>query len=256
MDTDTLRLILLFLGASFILALYLWERGQDDGSNDTDAHDDERDDERDAYPPATRRAATERRSRREPNLGRCEDPDTGFEDADDANDRDQAGRRSPTPAAYPSPATQPEPDPAPDPLLIQIGLSARVGTFAGPDILEAASASELYPGTMSIFHRADPLDDEADPYFSMANMVKPGTFPFADLDAFTTPGLLLFAQLEGDPDDLAVLDDMLAAAREMASALDGEVVDARRRPLTVKQEEEIRARVRAYGRERAGYGSL
>ncbi|ADC62270.1 cell division protein ZipA [Allochromatium vinosum] len=130
-----------------------------------------------------------------------------------------------------------------DPLLIQLSVSARRYPFKGPEILEVAAGCGLYPGEMDIFHCLDEFEDETRVYFSMANMVKPGRFPFDEMDGFSTPGLVLFAQLEGDPEDMTILDEMVATARKLALSLNGDVLDAARRPLTVKKEEELRQAV-------------
>jgi cell division protein ZipA len=98
---------------------------------------------------------------------------------------------------------------------------------------------------MDIFHCLDEFDDGTRVYFSMANMVKPGTFPFDDLDGFSTPGLMLFAQLDGQPEDLTILEEMIATARKLATTLGGDVFDDSRRPLTVRKEEEMRQAVLA-----------
>ncbi|MGQ9831450.1 MAG: cell division protein ZipA [Thermochromatium sp.] len=131
----------------------------------------------------------------------------------------------------------------PEPLLIQLSVSARRYPFKGPDILAAAASCGLYPGEMDIFHCFDRFEDETRIYFSMANMVKPGHFPFDAMDNFSTPGLVLFAQLKGDPEDITILEEMVATARKLAMSLNGDVLDETRRPLTVKKEEELRQAV-------------
>lgn len=151
------------------------------------------------------------------------------------------------PDSEPQPELAPEPMSAPrlDPLLIQVSVSARRYPFKGTDVMEVAERCGLYPGEMDIFHCQDEFDDQTRIYFSMANMVKPGTFPFNGMETFSTPGLMLFAQLEGDPEDMTILDEMVATARKLALALNGDVLDDGRRPLTVKKEEEMRQAVLA-----------
>jgi cell division protein ZipA len=104
---------------------------------------------------------------------------------------------------------------------------------------------------MDIFHCLDEFDDGTRIYFSMANMVKPGTFPFDAMDDFSTPGMMLFAQLEGYPEDLTVLEEMIATARKLANSLGGDVLDDTRRPLTVRKEEEMRNAVLTHEARRA-----
>jgi cell division protein ZipA len=213
MDADTVRLILIIVGAAIILGLYLWERHRDSG----EALDDEEDlDESDASRPGW--------AKKEPQIGGLAeggDPE-GTEGVFGLQDDDEA------------------------PLLIQLSVAKRTGEFSGPDILDVADSCGLHPGDMDIFHCLDEFDDGTRIYFSMANMVKPGTFPFEDMEEFSTPGMMLFAQLEGYPEDLTVLEEMIATARKLANSLGGDVLDNTRRPLTVRKEEEMRTAVLAH----------
>ena len=77
----------------------------------------------------------------------------------------------------------------------------------------------------------------------MVSMVKPGEFPFDAMEDFRTRGLLLYAVLRRGPDNLQVLDDMIAAARRLADEFDAEVLDERRKPLTPIMVDVLRARV-------------
>jgi len=213
MDANTLRLILLIIGVILILALYLWERSRDDGEEDFDL--DEFDDHE--APEARPRGA-----KREPNLGQLEAEDD--------------------PRGTPVIMTEN----APEPLLVQLSVSARARRFRGPDLMRIAETCGLHPGEMDIFHCQESFGAETRVYFSMANMVKPGSFAFDAMDTFSTPGVVLFAQLEGDPEDMNTLDELLATARKIATALDGEVLDEQRKPLTVKKEETLRRSVLAH----------
>ncbi|MGE5155488.1 MAG: cell division protein ZipA C-terminal FtsZ-binding domain-containing protein [Bdellovibrio bacteriovorus] len=224
MDADTVRLILIVVGAVFILALYLWERRRDSA----DDQDDEQDYD-DAQP--SHHAG---HAKREPQLGGLA-----------GGDPDGAGLEG---AAVPG-RDRPDDDEAP--LLIQLSVAKRTGSFPGPDILEVAESCGLRPGDMDIFHCLDEFEDGTRIYFSMANMVKPGTFPFDAMDDFSTPGMMLFAQLEGYPEDLTVLEEMIATARKLANSLGGDVLDDTRRPLTVRKEEEMRNAVLTHEARRA-----
>nr|WP_242445471.1 cell division protein ZipA C-terminal FtsZ-binding domain-containing protein [Chromatium okenii] len=63
------------------------------------------------------------------------------------------------------------------------------------------------------------------------------------MDEFTTPGLVLFAQLCGRPEDMTILDEMIATARKLAISLRGDVLDDMRCSLTVKKQDEMRKAV-------------
>jgi cell division protein ZipA len=226
MDANTLRLILLVVGAVFLLALFLWERSRSEADERSDHYDE------DDVPYGAARP------KREPALGAVDDD--GYEDEEE--DEDQAQRPRPSEAVAQAPIG---PAAAGAPLLIQLSVAKRKGEFDGGELLDVAESCGLRPGEMDIFHCLDEFDDGTRIYFSMANMVKPGTFPFDDMEGFSTPGMMLFAQLEGRPEDLTVLEEMIATARKLANTLGGDVLDETRRPLTVRKEEELRNAVLA-----------
>lgn len=100
-------------------------------------------------------------------------------------------------------------------------------------------------GHMDIYHYRD--GDRV--LFSAANMVEPGTFSDAD-----TPGVSLFAVLSGEG-GRQTLDRMLAAARQLAAALDGEVLDERRSALTQQTVQHLQEQIALYEtRLRTGTG--
>ena len=235
MDTNTIRLILIVVGAVLVLALFLWERSRRAG----DADEDDEYEEADApYGLST--------GKREPRLGRVAD-----EECVDDSDRARSGgspaaqsrRLESESESYPDEDLDADMPADVEPLLIQLSVSARREPFAGPELMDAADLCGLRPGRMDIFHCLDEFDHDTRIYFSMANMVKPGTFPFDGMEDFSTPGLMLFAQLDGRPEDITILEEMIATARKLASELDGEVLDETRRPLTVRKEEDLRQAV-------------
>jgi cell division protein ZipA len=256
MDASLLRLILIVVGALLILALYLWERHREKrmGRADEDRFDAFDDSDEDLGDEDLDVRNGMRSGASEPHFAAYDDDedDLAYEQPresswsharqgdgnslDDAADFDSEdpSAESPKPVMDTS---------QPDPLLIQVSVSARRYPFRGSDVMEVADRCGLYPGEMDIFHCLDEFDDRTRVYFSMANMVKPGTFPFDNMETFSTPGLMLFAQLEGDPEDMTILDEMVATARKLALALNGDVLDDKRSPLTVTKEEAMRQAV-------------
>lgn len=249
MDATTLRLILAVIGAVFLIGLYLWEKQRAEG----------------AAGPKPRRRPTPRR-RQEPDLGPL---DGQSEDDTDAlvygrgYDADGYGRaQAPEqPEAQPAgddynayddyddaPAPQPAAEPAAGAggeILVQLYITTADDAFRGEEILEAAEGCKLRPGDMDIFHRTRGDTADGEPLFSMANLVKPGTFPFDDMTGFSSPGLAVFAQFRGEPSDLMVFDEMLDGVRDMAEMLGGEVRGPRREPLGDADAKALRDRVRA-----------
>jgi len=126
------------------------------------------------------------------------------------------------------------------------------GRFSGADIAVAAEKAGLEFGDMQIFHR--PLDGkpEAGPIFSMANMVKPGTFDMSRIDELRAPGLTFFMTLPGPLTALDAWDAMLPAAQRMAELLGGNVLDEEHGALGRQRIAVLRDELRAWDRKHEG----
>jgi cell division protein ZipA len=209
MDAATLRIILIIVGALFLVGLYLWERRRQ-----------ELEDEADEAP---------RTPKREPQFG-------SYDDDDDSEDVVQPSN---PPVAEATEAADDAPE-AKEPLIVQFFVVSRSEPFEGEAIMVLAERHDLHPGEMDIFHRHPSEGVGETPLFSMANLVKPGTFPFDEMEDFQTRGVALFAQLTGDPGDLMVFDEMLQAARALAEALDGELQQNDGSPLSVEEVQKLR----------------
>jgi cell division protein ZipA len=128
------------------------------------------------------------------------------------------------------------------PFLIQVSVVARPGeSFSGEDLRDALLDLGLVHGEMDIFHRYDRSFRE--PLFSVASLVRPGTFPIDDMESFSCPGVVLFFQPSKVADPLAVFDDLFETSRDLAEKLDGEEWDESRRTLTEQKIRELRERV-------------
>ncbi|MBK5964891.1 cell division protein ZipA [Thiocystis minor] len=244
MDPNTIRLILIVVGSLLILLLYLWERHREK-EEEEEGDEEDFDVGEDVDSPYGIP-----KGKQEPTLGALDEDreDRAFVHSRSSRSASRSENQWGDDDVESEDASRPEPKPvAPafklEPLLIQVSVSARRQPFQGPALLDVAESCGLHPGEMDIFHCLDEFDDETRVYFSMANMVKPGTFPFDEMEDFSTPGLMLFAQLDGHPEDMTILDEMIAAARKLAISLDGDVLDDSRRSLTVKKQDEMRKAV-------------
>lgn len=128
-------------------------------------------------------------------------------------------------------------------MILLFHLTPIEGTFDGESIVHAASECGIEPGEMEIFHRYRDPGSPSSALFSIANMVKPGTFPFGAMAEFDSPGLTMFSQAEGASDDLARLEEMFATAHCLADHLDAKVLDETRSVLTPEVEQRLRDRV-------------
>lgn len=137
--------------------------------------------------------------------------------------------------------------------IVSLFVMAREGqAFNGADLIVAAEKAGLEYGDMGIYHRLVDGKREAGPIFSVANMVKPGSFDLARLDALRTPGLSFFMTLPGPVTALDAWDAMLPAAQRLAELLDGQVLDEERNALGRQRIAHIRDELRGWDREHDG----
>lgn len=137
--------------------------------------------------------------------------------------------------------------------IVTLFVAARAGhMLTGPDLVVAAEKAGLVHGHMSIYHRLVDGKPEAGPVFSVANMIKPGTFDLTRLHELRTPGISFFLTLPA-PLPLSALDAwdaMLPTAQRMAELLGALVLDEERNALGRQRIAHIRDEMRAYDRRR------
>lgn len=135
--------------------------------------------------------------------------------------------------------------------IVTLYLAARAGeVLQGPDIVVACEKAGLSYGHMGIFHRLDDNHPERGPIFSLANLVKPGSFDMARLGEIRTPGVSLFMTLPGPLNALDAWETLLPAAQRMAELLDAVLLDEERNALGRQRIAHLREEMRAYDRKR------
>jgi cell division protein ZipA len=157
------------------------------------------------------------------------------------------------PAAPPAaPAAQPGARPnAEFDKIVALFLVARAGqTLHGPDLVVAAEKAGLVYGHMNIFHRLVDNHPELGPVFSVANLVKPGSFDLRTIKELQTPGINFFITLPGPISALDAWDTLLPTAQRMAELLDAVLLDEQRNALGRQRIANIRDEMRAYDRAR------
>jgi cell division protein ZipA len=128
-----------------------------------------------------------------------------------------------------APAPSPPPSAPPSEKIVSLLIAEREGTaILGPKIHDALEAQGLEFGARQIYHRL--LKGEA--VFSVASLLKPGHLDPDAAEEFSTPGLTLFMVLPGPQKPTDAIKDMLGTADRLAKALNAEVYDSRRKPLT------------------------
>lgn len=135
--------------------------------------------------------------------------------------------------------------------IVTLYLAARAGhKLSGPDIVVAAEKAGLVYGHMGVFHRLVENHPERGPVFSVANIMKPGSFDLANIQALETPALAFFLTLPAPVTALDAWDAMLPTAQRMAELLDAVVLDDQRNALGRQRIAHIRDELRAYDRQR------
>ncbi|MBA2078356.1 cell division protein ZipA [Rhodanobacter sp. PCA2] len=137
--------------------------------------------------------------------------------------------------------------------IVTLFVMAREGShFNGSDLIVAAEKAGLEFGDMGIFHRLVDGKRELGPIFSVANMLKPGSFDLGRLDTMRTPGLSFFMTLPAPLPALDAWDTMLPTAQRMAELLDGQVLDEERNALGRQRVAHIRDELRGWDRDHEG----
>jgi cell division protein ZipA len=107
-------------------------------------------------------------------------------------------------------------------------------------------------GEMSIFHRHAGMDGKGPVMFSMANMLKPGTFSMSEMETFTTQGVSFFMQLPTRVGHMQCFEQMLKTAEAVKNELDAQLKDENRSVFTRQTIEHSRQRIRDFELEMLG----
>lgn len=135
--------------------------------------------------------------------------------------------------------------------IVTLYLAARAGEkLQGADIVVAAEKAGLVYGHMGVFHRLVESHPEQGPVFSVANIMKPGSFDMAAIQTLETPAIAFFLTLPAPIAALDAWETMLPTAQRLAELLDGVVLDESRNALGRQRIGQIRDELRAYDRQR------
>ena len=134
--------------------------------------------------------------------------------------------------------------------IVTLYVAASAGEkLRGSDIVVAAEKTGLTYGHMNVFHRLVETHPERGPVFSVANIMKPGSFDMADIQSMETPAIAFFLTLPAPLPALDAWEMMLPTAQRMAELLNGLVLDESRNALGRQRIQHLRDELRAYDRE-------
>jgi len=134
--------------------------------------------------------------------------------------------------------------------IVSLFVAARAGEqLRGEDIVVAAEKTGLVFGHMNVFHRLVEGHPERGPIFSMASIMKPGSFDMATIRELQTPAIAFFLTLPAPMTALDAWEKMLPTVQRMAELLDGVVLDDSRNALGRQRIAHIRDDLRAYDRQ-------
>lgn len=122
--------------------------------------------------------------------------------------------------------------------------------FSGRSLLSTLQSADMYYGDKEIFHRYAVHSGNEYIAFSLASMTEPGVFDLQLINQTTFSGIMVFMVLPGPYDPLMTFEQMLSAARQLASSLGGELCDYKRSNLTIQTIEHCREQIRDFMRRR------
>jgi len=150
-------------------------------------------------------------------------------------------------ALGPMSALSEEADASGEILVVALNVMAREGQrFHGLDILNALREQGFEFGDMNLFHVYPDQADKRRPMCSLANTVEPGSFDIEHMAELETPGLLLFMQLPGPLAGKLALDRLLQLGRALSEQLGGVLCDESRSVLTLQTIGHIKEKIEAF----------
>ncbi|MCM2679316.1 cell division protein ZipA [Echinimonas agarilytica] len=191
--------------------------------------------------------------RLEPSFSAISDNEPDPEQVEFQLEQPEAQMSDETPKITAEAEPQPEPETVvsePEQVLILTVVAAPGDEISGADLLPNMLTLGFKFGDMGIFHRHEDSSGQGAVLFSIANMVKPGTFDVDNMEQFQTPGISLFMTLPNAGDAAQSFNMMLNGAQKLARELKCQVLDESRSVLTNQKIRHYQERIREFERQR------
>jgi cell division protein ZipA len=121
--------------------------------------------------------------------------------------------------------------------------------MSGAALLPSLLTLGMKYGEMNIFHRHQDSAGNGSVTFSLANMLNPGSFELDTMETFVTQGVSLFMTLPNATDPFTAFDQMLLAAKQLATEFNAHLVDDKRNVMTKQTEQHYVSKIREFDRQ-------
>lgn len=205
MEENSLRLILLGIGALILLAIYGYDFFKKKSLRRVEEADVVQEDQADHAPPNVGGfSAIPADEAVDDNASTADEKDVPLIPADETLDVVEAPHDEQVPIASQA-------------MVVQLIVLAKDGLpMKGDLLLSAFSDLGLEYDDMGIFHRTEQLDNKRLPLFYIANRLEPGTFPVGQMEGFESTELVLFFQTSASLDAGKAFMEMLDVAGDLS----------------------------------------
>ncbi|MFM2486479.1 cell division protein ZipA [Celerinatantimonas yamalensis] len=182
----------------------------------------------------------------------ADDVDEPLDDAvmsDNASKVEAAAVHEPKADAHQPKAEPSAPAAQPDDVYVLNVVAATGEQFEGSRLLACLTSLGLKFGEMNIYHRHLQANGHGAIIFSVANMVKPGTFDPEHMEHFSTQGVSLFMTVPCAGEPSRNFNVMYNAAERIVLDMDGILLDGHRNPFTAQTLQHYQQRIREYERQ-------